>query len=740
MRIRGDLVSVDLRIGGMHCSACAARIEKSVGRMPGVRQAAVSYASRSAWVVYEPEQQSTESIQTVISKIGFQSATAGKASFDHQERRALLLRLVLSALLTLPLIWTMGHHVAWLSFLPVPDILMNKWLQLGLATLIQLVPAAPFYYGAYYALRQRSANMDVLVAIGTTAAYLYSHYMVFRGGGNDGTAPLYFETSAVVITAVLLGKWIEASAARRTAAELDGYGALQPTQATVMVGSESVDRLTTELRAGDQIRVEAGERFPADGLLVSESAEADESLLTGESRSVAKRRGERIYAGTLNLREAAVLTVQSAGDMTALHRLSAMMREALASKTSVQRKADRLAGIFVPIMLLLAAVTFFISYGWLTAGNAEAAFIRSLAVLLAACPCALGLATPLSLAAAAAFLSKRGIVFKQADALESLAKVRAVVFDKTGTLTEGRASIAAICSPSLHPAALLRMAAAAEAHATHPYAAAIREAAMKQHGMLQPHEQPAASQEESTGGVSISLSGSTVAVGGKQFAMEKGWTIGAAITMFAEEREKRGETVWYVAREGHCEGALALADRIRPDAAAVAAKLHSAGIHVALATGDRQAAAKAVGGLTRIADVRSALRSEQKVELIRSLQRKHKAVAMIGDGWNDAPAIAAADVGFAIGGGAEAAMGAGQIALVHGRLSGVTDAMTASRLTMNNVRQNITLAFLYNAAVIPSAALGKLEPWMAGTAMALSSLSVVGNSIRLRLQLRKSCE
>ncbi|WP_160398670.1 heavy metal translocating P-type ATPase [Paenibacillus sp. MMS18-CY102] len=740
MTLRGDSVSVDLRIGGMHCSACAARIEKTLSRMAGVQQAAVSYASRSAWVVYEPEQQSTDSIQLAISKIGFQSAPVGKASFDHQERRSLLFRLLLSAMLTLPLLWTMAHHIAWLSFLPVPGLFMNQWLQLALATLIQFIPAAPFYYGAYYALKQRSANMDVLVAVGTTAAYLYSHYMVFRGGEGVGTAPLYFETSAVVITAVLLGKWIEASAARRTVEELGGYGALQPDQAAVIRGNETMMRPTTELCIGDQIRVEGGERFPADGSLVSDAAEADESLLTGESRPVVKRKGERLYAGTMNLRGTAVLSVQSAGETTALHRLSAMMREALASKTSVQRKADRLAGIFVPIMLLLAAATFVLSYGWLTAGNAEAAFIRALAVLLAACPCALGLATPLSLAAAAAFLSKRGIVLKQADALETLARLRAVAFDKTGTLTEGRASISAICSPSMHPAALLRLAAAAEANAAHPFARAVRDAAMKQHGLTPPNRVPSAPPVESTGGVLLTLDGSTVAVGSERYMADKGWLIKAAIAKFAEEREKRGETVWHVAVDGRCEGAIALADHIRPDAAITVSKLRAANMHVALASGDRRASAAAAGALARIADVQAELRPEQKVELIRALQRKHGAVAMVGDGWNDAPALAAADVGFAIGSGAEASMGAGQIALMHGRLSGITDALVTSRLTMGNVRQNIALAFIYNAAVIPSAALGKLEPWMAGTAMALSSLSVVGNAIRLRLQLRRSCK
>jgi len=728
-------VAIHLRIGGMHCSACAVRIEKAVGRLPGVRRSAVSYASRSAWIVYSPDQASESAIQAAIGKLGFHSTSGAGPAFDERETRVLLLRFLLSALLTLPLLLPMAHHYGALSSIPVPAWLTNGWVQLALATVIQFVPAAPFYNGAYYAIKQKSANMDVLVATGTTAAYLYSHYMMFHGAG----ASLYFETSAVVITAVLMGKWIEASASGRTASELSGYTALQPRSAVVVRGGERLETDASELKPGERVLVAPGERFPADGALLSERAETDESLLTGESRPVIKRQGDRVYAGSLNLRDSATVAVKSAGSATALHRLNAMMREALASKTSVQRKADALAGIFVPIMLSLAAITFVVNYFWWTGYRAEASFLRALAVLLAACPCALGLATPLSLAAAAAATAKRGIVIKQADALEALARLNTVVFDKTGTLTEGRAQVAAVFAPSMHPASLLRLAAAAEARAVHPFATAVKEAAARAGGE-QPDRSgtpsPSVPRMRLCSYASERLAGRHIAVGGYDFAAERGWAIGEDVRGFAAERERKGDTIWYVFDEGECAGALALSDAIRPDAAAAVAGLRRQGVRAALASGDREAAVAAVGAKVRIREAHASLKPEQKLALIRSLQQARGAVAMVGDGWNDAPALAAADVGFAIGGGADAAMGAGQIALVHGRLTGVADALRVSRLTMRNVRQNLGLAFVYNAAVIPSAAIGKLEPWMAGTAMALSSLSVVGNAIRLRWKLR----
>ncbi|GMK42536.1 copper-translocating P-type ATPase [Paenibacillus sp. CCS19] len=742
-----DPISVDLRIGGMHCTACATRIEKAVGRLPGVKQAAVSYASRSAWIVYEPSRLSVNDIGSVITRLGFQSSSEQRPAFDRQERTMLLLRLILSVLMTIPLLLPMAHHMEALSFIPVPELLMNRWVQLGLATIIQLVPAAPFYYGAYYALRQKAANMDVLVATGTTAAYLYSHYMVFRGGGLPvgADSALYFETSAVVITAVLLGKWIEAAAAGRTASELGSLGELQPAMATILRDGQREELASAQLKAGDEVIVEPGQPFPADGVLQSHSAEADESLLTGESRLVAKQRGDRVYAGTINARGEAHVYVKAAGSTTALSRLHAMMREALASKTSVQRKADAISGVFVPVMIGLSIATFVISILWWTKGDGEAAFIRALAVLLAACPCALGLATPLSLAAASIASAKRGIVLKQADALETAAQLQAVVLDKTGTLTEGRAQVTAVHADTMHPASLLRLAAAAEEHASHPYAAAVRAAAAHASSTnassAQYVAQPSSTSDRASrteGGSSVELDGYTVAVGGYDYAIKYGWRLTDSIRRFAVEHERKGETIWYVAVDNRCEGAIALADPLRADAREAIAMLRQAGIrHIVLASGDREAAAAAVATRLRIREAHASLRPEQKVALIHSLQKRYGAVAMVGDGWNDAPALAAADVGFAIGGGADAAMGAGQLALLHGRLTGVADTVRISRLTMRNVKQNLVLAFVYNAAVIPSAALGQLKPWMAGTAMALSSLSVVGNAIILRFQLRR---
>ncbi|QJC52198.1 heavy metal translocating P-type ATPase [Paenibacillus albicereus] len=731
--------ALDLGIQGMSCSACAARIEKSLGKLGGVQEAAVSYASRRAWIRYAPDETDAEAIKERVRRLGFGVSDPGDRSAEYAAMRLLRLRLLVSALLTLPLLWAMAGHYEALSFVPVPAFIRSGWVQLALATAIQFGVGLPFYQNAWSALRAGGANMDVLVALGTSAAYLYSHYVVFAHGAAgshpDGMLPLYFDTGAVVITAVLLGKYMESRSAARALRESDGYAKLKAEEITVLRADEARRVPAASVRDGDIVLVGPGGLVPVDGIVTGGQSEVDESLLTGESRAVPKRPGSRVWAGTTNRGDTLRIRTETTGEGTLLSRIDALLRQAQASKTGIQRKVDRISARFVPLMLLASAMTYLAWALWLAPGDGSRAALSALAVLLVACPCALGLATPISLVIASGKLARRGIVVKEASALESLAKVEVVLLDKTGTLTEGRPCVAGMQpAPGWSAAAMLKLAAAAEAESPHPYAAAVREEARRR-GLVPP---PATGRLEWTGyGVAADCAEGRIAVGGRQLAQQERWSGMKRAEGFAAIREAGGETVLFVALGGECIGAISLGDRLKRESPEAVQALRTDGLDVWLATGDAAGPAAAAAKEAGIARWKAGMLPEDKLQLIRALQREGRVVAMAGDGWNDAPALAAADAGFAMAGGTDAALAAGHVALLRSSLTGIHAAVAASRLTMRNIKQNLGFAFLYNIVMVPVAACGLLEPWMAGAAMALSSVTVVGNALRLSGRLAR---
>ncbi|SDW25338.1 cation-translocating P-type ATPase [Paenibacillus sp. CF384] len=726
---RGDQ-ALDLRIHGMSCTACATRIERAVGKLAGVSGVSVHYAAKSAYITFSPEQTTPTSIIERIGQLGFHAFLYGKDGDNSSELDSLKVRVFVAVLFTIPLLWTMVHHYAWLEAIPVPLIIQEPLLQFVLAAIVQFFIGMPFYFGAFYALRERTANMDVLVAIGTTAAFAYSYISMMTGGA------LYFETSAVVITAVLLGKLLEASASERVMKESDSYASLQTSEAVIIRGGNREKISLAKIRLGDQLIAAVNEPLPTDGIIVEGHSTMDESFLTGESSLVVRSAGDQVYAGTIVRGQELRIRVTATGPDTMLSRIAALTRQAQATKSSIGRRVDRLSAIFVPIMMLLSLATLLLWLIWLEPGDWGKASLHALAVLLAACPCALGLAAPISLVLATGKLARRGVVMKEAGALERLAQLDTIVLDKTGTLTEGKPALTEVSALSGSPSALLRLAASAEANSQHPFAAAIK-AAGKRAGLVIPES--SAYQAYPGKGIEAVVEGKRIEIGNAAFAAERDWKMNRVLLSFVNRKEELGETVIYAAIDGECAGAFAFTDQVKRSSTDAVSAMAAEGVRILLATGDHSSSAMNVARITGIAQdhVHASMLPEHKAALIRKLQAEGRVIAMAGDGWNDAPALAAADVGIAMGGGTEAALDAGHMTLLRSRLTGIYEAFQISRMTVRNIRQNLGFALLYNSIVIPFAAVGGIEPWMAGTAMALSSVSVVFNALRLNGQMNR---
>ncbi|WP_168119065.1 cation-translocating P-type ATPase [Paenibacillus sp. HB172176] len=747
---RSDLnhrgIELDLTVQGMSCAACAARIEKALLRMDGVEEAAVSFPLRTAWVQAASPAITLEKLADRVNQLGFQAMLNESAEDGiRRERSVLRWRLLAAILLTLPLLLGMLQH--WTAFEPayeqLPAWLLHPWLQLGLATVIQFVIGMPFYFGAYYALRGRSANMDVLVVLGTTAAYLYSHYLVFRYGltgqslAEHASLPLYFETSAVVITVVLLGKYIETSAAVKASDDSAGYGRLQAPYAVVERAGVQSEIRAEFVRKGDMVLVERDSIIPIDGLVRQGESSVEEALLTGESAPVPKQAGAMVWAGTLNGSGKLRIETTAAGHDTMLNRVQELVKQGHRSKSSLQTHVDKAAAWFVPLMLLLSLATLLLWGLLVDPGNWAKGVVCAIAVLLAACPCAIGLAAPISLIIASGRMAKRGIIAKDGKAVERLASVGTIILDKTGTLTEGKPRLAFTHAAEGGRAALIRLAASLEADSEHGLARAVKEAARRS-GIVATDAEGLT--YTSGRGVEGRIRGQHCVLGNASFVEEQGCRIASEIRAAAVGRERLGETVLYLARDKQCIGVLSFSDTVKRCSGRMIAAVRQLGVSPMIATGDHEAAAVSLARIVGITKVRASMLPESKLALVESIKKKGQGVAMVGDGWNDAPALAAADVGIAMGDGTEAALSAGHITLLFPRLMAIPEAIRMSRMTIRNIRQNLVFAFLYNAVIIPFAAIGLLEPWMAGTAMALSSVSVVGNAIRLKRQLERTEE
>jgi Cu+-exporting ATPase len=720
-----------LPVSGMTCSACSTRVEKALRQVPGVVEANVNLALERADITTIAGGVELDALAAAVTKAGYQLNVAA-ASADHaraQEQQeadaqAKLAResrlLLLSITLTTPLIVQMVAMWAGLSFHLPP---YAEWL---LATPVQFVIGARFYRAAWNAIRAGAGNMDVLVVMGTTAAYGYSCYLLTTLG-NAAQGQLYFEASSVIITLVLLGKYMEARAKRGTTAAIRQLMDLRPEVARVrQANGDEVEVPVAEVRTGDRVLVRPGERIPVDGEVVAGQSEIDESLITGESLPVNKTAGDAVTGGAINgtgLLEIAATTV---GEDSTLTRIVRLVENAQAGKAPVQRLVDKISSVFVPTVIGIAALTFL---GWyFSGGGFETSLIAAVSVLVIACPCALGLATPTAIMTGTGAAARAGILIKDVESLERAHRLNAVIFDKTGTLTEGRPKVVALHTLRGEEAEMVRLAASTQQGSEHPLAGALLELASERGIALS----AVADFQSYTGrGITGKVEGRQILIGNERLLEENGLDPTAELNR-ARDWEAQARTVIWIADDQGLLGIAAIADPLKWQARPAVAQLRGLGIRTLMLSGDAPLVAEAVGREAGLDDARGGVRPDAKAEVVESLAADGYAVGMIGDGINDAPALAAADVGIAMGTGTDIAMETAGVTLMRPDPRLVGGAISASRATFRKIKQNLFWAFIYNVIGIPLAAAGMLSPAIAGAAMAMSSVSVVTNSLLLR--------
>lgn len=726
-------------ITGMTCAACSARIEKGLNKMPGVANANVNLALERATIEFNPSEVTIADIIAKVEKLGYSAhqKQEDQQQIDYREQhiKDQQRKFIISAILSLPLLWTMVGHFSFTSFLYLPDILMNPWVQMVLATPVQFIIGKQFYVGAYKSLRSGSANMDVLVVMGTSAAYFYSVYQAIVTSGTHHGPHLYFETSAVLITLILLGKLFEAKAKGRSSEAIKKLMGLQAKTAIVVQEGVEIEIPLEEVVIGDTILVKPGEKIPVDGVVVEGTSAVDESMLTGESLPVDKNAGDEIYGSTINKNGFIKMKATKVGRDTALAQIIKVVENAQGSKAPIQRMADQISGIFVPIVVAFAILTFVVWIIWVRPGEFTPALEVLIAVLVIACPCALGLATPTSIMAGSGRAAEFGILFKGGEHLEQTQSIDTVVVDKTGTVTHGKPVLTDVTVASgIDEVYFLSLIGAAEKQSEHPLAQAIVEGIQEKGIELGNVE----FFEAIPGyGVQATVSGQGVLIGTRRLMHQYGIKIEAVLPVM-EELEKDGKTAVLAGINGQYAGLVAVADTIKETSREAIERLQKMGIKVIMMTGDNERTAQAIGKEVGVDSVIAEVLPEGKAEEVKKLQQQGKKVAMVGDGINDAPALATADIGMAIGTGTDVAMEAADITLIRGDLNSIADAILMSHKTMRNIKQNLFWAFAYNTIGIPIAAIGLLAPWVAGAAMAFSSVSVVLNALRLqRVKLEK---
>ncbi len=712
-------MAIDIDISGMTCASCVARVEKAIKAVPGVRDASVNLATERAAV--QGEGLDLQAILAAVEQAGYAARPTGTAKVEAARGLPTWWPVALAALLSLPLIAPMllqPFGVHWM---------LPGWLQLLLATPVQFWLGARFYRAGWKALRAGAGNMDLLVAIGTSAAYFLSLWQLSSGGHHH----LYFESAAVVITLVLLGKWLEGQAKHQTVAAIRALEALRPSEAIVRRDGRDTAIALDALRAGDLMVVRPGERVPADGRVVEGASHLDESLLTGESLPVSKSAGDRVTGGAVNGEGMLLVEATAVGADSMLARIIRMVEDAQAAKAPIQRLVDKVSAVFVPVVLLISLVTL-LAWG-LATGDWQQALLNAVAVQVIACPCALGLATPTGIMVGTGAAARHGILIKDAEALETAHALKMVVFDKTGTLTEGRPRVVALEGED--PSRLLALAAAVQQGSAHPLAQAVTALAAAQDVAPLAATGSAALPGR---GVRARVDGAAVWLGNRRLLDEigAGASLPATLVAAAGRHEADGRTVSWLAREAGggivVDGVLAFGDRVKPTSRAAIARLRDLGVDSMMLSGDNEGSARAVAqtlGLTRwVAQVQP----QDKADVVRGLMTEGRKVGMVGDGINDAPALAAAHVGIAMAGGTDVALHTAGVTLMRGDPLLVADAIDISDRTWRKIRQNLVWAFVYNVVGIPVAALGLLNPVLAGAAMALSSVSVVTNALLLR--------
>ncbi|PGZ52083.1 copper-translocating P-type ATPase [Bacillus anthracis] len=725
----------EFTVSGMTCAACANRVEKRLNKLEGVNEATVNFALESATVDFNPDEINVNEMKSAITKLGYKlevKSDEQDGSTDHrlQEIERQKKKFIISFILSFPLLWAMVSHFSFTSFIYLPDMLMNPWVQLALATPVQFIIGGQFYVGAYKALRNKSANMDVLVALGTSAAYFYSVYLSIQSiGSSEHMTDLYFETSAVLITLIILGKLFEAKAKGRSSEAIKKLMGLQAKTATVVRDGTEMKILIEEVVAGDIVYVKPGEKIPVDGEIVEGKSAIDESMLTGESIPVDKTIGDVVIGSTMNKNGFLKVKATKVGRDTALAQIIKVVEEAQGSKATIQRVADQISGIFVPVVVGIAIITFAVWMIFVTPGDFGGALEKMIAVLVIACPCALGLATPTSIMAGSGRSAEYGILFKGGEHLEATHRLDTVILDKTGTVTNGKPVLTdVIVADGFHEEEILRLVGAAEKNSEHPLAEAIVDGIKEKKIDI-----PSSETFEAIPGFGIEsvVEGKQLLIGTRRLMKKFNIDI-EEVSKSMEALEREGKTAMLIAINKEYAGIVAVADTVKDTSKAAIARLKKMGLDVVMITGDNTQTAQAIAGQVGIDHVIAEVLPEGKAEEVKQLQAQGKKVAMVGDGINDAPALATADIGMAIGTGTDVAMEAADITLIRGDLNSIADAIYMSKMTIRNIKQNLFWALAYNGLGIPIAALGFLAPWVAGAAMAFSSVSVVLNALRLQ--------
>ena len=722
-------------VRGMHCASCVAVIEKTLKRVPGVKEASVNLATEKALVEFDEGKVKDEDLQHAVAGAGYQLVKEFSAEKEEEERSRdladLRLRLLVGAALSVPIF--LGSFPEWFSFLPL--FLSNPFLLMALATPVQFWVGQRFYDGFFAALKARTFDMNSLIAIGTSAAYFYSVFVVlFPSLVLEGQALTYFDTSAVIITFIVLGRYLEAVAKGKTSEAIKKLLKLQPGTATVLKGAKQVVVPLSELKAGDLILVKPGERIPVDGLVVKGESSVDESMLTGESIPIHKEKGSRVIGGTVNKHGSLTFKASKVGGDTILAHIIRLVEEAQGSKAPIQRLADLVASYFVPAVIVIALL----SLGfWLFIAGKGFAFALTIlvAVLIIACPCALGLATPTAIMVGTGIGAEHGVLVKSAEALEKAHKVSVVVFDKTGTLTKGEPVVTDVVAKG-DSKRLLMLAASAESVSEHPLADAVVAEAKKRKVSL---NEPKSFKSHSGKGIEAFIAGSKVFVGNRKLLQESKVDF-KELEREASRLEGEGKTVIFIADSKKVLGLVAVADTLRETSAEAVKSLHALGVKTLMITGDNERTARAIARQAGVLEVMANVLPEDKAARVKALQGAGEVVAMVGDGVNDAPALAQADIGIAVGSGTDVAMETGNIVLMKDDLRDVSKALELSRFTISKIKQNLFWAFIYNVIGIPVAA-GVLYPFtgfllsplIAGAAMAFSSVSVVSNSLLMKV-------
>jgi Cu+-exporting ATPase len=723
------LDKIELGIRGMTCASCAARVEKVLSHTQGVLNASVNLATETATIEYDSGGLDTKKLIKVVENAGYEAYEKTEIAVDRErheresEVRHLQRLVIISVALSIPLLL---HMVLRLMQSP-PGVLDNPWFQMTLALPVQFGIGWRYYKGAYHSLKSGAANMDVLVAMGTTAAFLYSLYNVFALPAHLIHNHLYFEASAVIITLITLGKYLEAIAKGKTSESIRKLMKLQPNTARVIRYDKETDIPVEEVMVGDTIVVRPGERIPVDGKIIDGYSSVDESMLTGESIPVEKKSGDEVVGATINKTGTFKFQATKVGKDTALAQIIRMVEDAQGSKAPIQKVADQISGVFVPVVIGIAFLSFAVWYFGF--GNFTSGLINAVSVLVIACPCALGLATPTSVMVGTGKGAEYGILIKGGEYLERAHRMQTVVLDKTGTITKGIPEVTDIFSlGELTPDEVLTFAATAEKNSEHPLGEAIvRQAEEKSIRLLGSEDFQAIPGH----GIYAKIESKDVLLGNRRLMRNNGLPVEEVEKLLAR-LENEGKTAMIIAIDKVLAGVIAVADTIKEYSSEAIRELSRLGLEVWMITGDNERTANAIAEQVGITHVLADVLPENKAEEIERLKKQGRITAMVGDGINDAPALAVADVGIAIGTGTDVAIESSDITLMSGDLGGIVTAINLSRATMRNIKQNLFWAFIYNAVGIPFAALGYLSPTIAGGAMAFSSVSVVTNALRLR--------